>query len=391
MADKEPGFPYLEPRSGLVMTADTTTSNNSASQELIALAAWVFADDASQLTWEMLRELRLQHIAAPLLRERLPEDATAECRRAFTAMHMLDIKQEHAFSELEKLFREHGIDCCPIKGADLAWRVWPSGAFRTKCDLDIWVRREDHRKALELLASAGWKTPYHYRHRYHEAMMFKQGVVLELHFLLPNFDPAATEAMLADFKPISPYRYQLSLESNLLLLFTHSFQHRWHNGVQLLMDCGFLIRHEGAPDWNNLRRLAKACRLAPPSLLFRAFPEFFPPGAMPDEKFPPEIINTFRKLVLEAPPSNTQSAERVMGVPERFSLKWWRARLAAFRPSAVRMQTGNPRGHYGKLLVGYWRVGAKKIKLFWQFRHGSTDAALKERIDDEKRIEKFLS
>lgn len=373
-----------------MMSTDLTAAVPE-SAALRALAAWVFCDDASQLSWEALKKLRLQNIAAPLLRERLPEDVAVECKRAFTAMHMLDIKQEHAFSELQKLFREHGIDYCPIKGADLAWRVWPSRAFRTKGDLDIWVRREDHETALGLLAAAGWKTPYHYRHKHHEAMMVKQGVVLELHFLFPNFDAVATGALLEDCKTISPHRYQLSLESNLLLLFTHGFRHKWQNGIQLLLDCGFLIRHEGRPDWSKLRRLAKTCRLAPPTLLFKAFPEYFPADTMPDEEFPPEIVNTLRKLILEAPPARSQTAEKVMGAPERFSLKWWLDRLSAFRPSSVRMQTGNPRGHYGKLLVGYWQIGIKKLKLFWRFRHGSADAKLNERICDEKRIEKFLS
>ena len=382
------GGHILRPRQ--MMTTDTTTFDQ-VSPALRALAAWVFSDDASQLSWEMLKELRLENIAAPLLRERLPEDVAAECKRNFIAMHMLDIKQEHAFAELEKLFREHRIDYCPIKGADLAWRVWPSGAFRSKCDLDIWVRRENIAAALELLAAAGWKTPYHYSNKYHEAKMSKLGVVLELHSLFTNFDAAATGAMLEELEPISPQRYQLSLEGNLLLLFTHSLHHQWQNGMQLLMDCGFLIRYEGKPDWERLRCLSKKCRLAQPSLLFRAFPEFFPSETMPDEEFPTEIINTLRKLMLEEPPSMSHQAERVMVAPERFSLKWWGDRISAFRPSSVRMQTGNPRGHYGKLLVGYWQVGMKKLKMFWQFRHGNVDAALKERIDDEKRIEKFLS
>ena len=112
---------------------------------------------------------------------------------------------------------------------------------------------------------------------------------------------------------------------------------------------------------------------------------------MPEEEFPSEIVNAFRKLILEAPPPRSQLAEKVMSAPERFSFKWWLDRLSAFRPSSVRMQTGNPRGHYGKLLMGYWSLGMKKLKLFWQFRHGSTDAKLNERIRDEKRIEKFLS
>ena len=366
-------------------------AGNPGSPELGALAAWVFSNDASRLSWEMLKRLRLEHVAAPLLRERLPEDVATECKRAFTAMHMTDVKQEYALAELEKLFREHHIDFCPIKGADLAWRVWPSGALRIKCDLDIWVGSRDHATALELLAAAGWKTPYRYRHTHHDAMMLKHGVVLELHFLFPGFDADAAGALQKELRQISPHRYQLSLESNLLLLFAHSFHHQWQNGIQLLLDCGFLIRSEGRPDWERLRQLAKTCRRASPALLFKAFPEFFPPETMPAEEFPPEIIDTFRKLISEAPPTKSQQAEKSMTAPDRFSLKWWRERLAAFSPLSVRMQTGNPQGHYGKLLIGYWQIGVKKLKLFWRFRHGGTDAAIGERIRNEKRIEKFLS
>ena len=374
-----------------MMAADDKTVAKPGSPALRALAAWVFSGDASQLSWDYLKELRLENAAAPLLRERLPGEVAAECKRAFTAMHMQDIKQEFAFAELEKLFREHRIDYCPIKGADLAWRVWPSGAFRTKCDLDIWVRPEDHETVLAQLAAAGWETPYRYRHPHHDAMMQKHGVVLELHFHFPTFDTAATETVQRELKPVSPHRYQLSLESNLLLLFSHSFHHQWQNGIQLLMDCGFLIRHEGKPDWEQLRCLAKSCNLAPPSLLFKSFPDFFPSDTMPDEEFPPEIINALRRLVLEAPPTRSQQAEKVMGTPGRFSFRWWRDRLSAFRPYSVRMHTGNPRGHYGKLLIGYWKVGMEKFKLFWKFRHGSEDVRLNERIRCEKRIEKFLS
>ena len=76
-------------------------------------------------------------------------------RKLWLAHTLRDMKQEAVFRELTVLFRSNGVRFCPIKGADLAWCVYPSGALRPKCDLDILLPEQEIPQALALLKANG--------------------------------------------------------------------------------------------------------------------------------------------------------------------------------------------------------------------------------------------
>ena len=95
--------------------------------------------------------------------------------RRFMAERARSMSQQAALRELAAQFREEAIRFCPIKGADLAWRVWPEGIVRCQSDLDIWIHPEDFPKALESARRMGWEAPYAYRHTHHAPVMTRRG------------------------------------------------------------------------------------------------------------------------------------------------------------------------------------------------------------------------
>ena len=337
----------------------------------------------------ILTRWRLQAAAYYFCRNFLPPEQQEEYGAIYRARSMTDFRQEMEYRELEKLFCKHQIRFLPIKGADLAWRVYPAGALRAKCDLDILIHPDDCDAALAVLRKAQWEMPYHYRHRNHFPAMSHHNVMLELHFRLPHFPKFSDEMIWEELRRAEGSRFQLPPELNLLLLFHHSRIHRWDNGHRLLLDCGFLLKHDGVPDLKKLRALTGRLELADPELLFAAFPDFFP------ESFPADRTVTPAAKMLRgimATPGNLSIDAHavVMSVSSRFNLRWWRQRLLGLGFSPVRMATGNSSGNYGRLFRDYLRMLARKFRYFIRHRHGSDDRRFIHRLRRFELLEQKL-
>ena len=220
--------------------------------------------------------------------------------------------------------------------------------------------------------------------------MHKNHVTLELHFLLPHMKRIPNAVLWNELRPLDSFQYQPPLELNLCMLFHHARHHGWTNGIRLLLDFGFLLKAESALDWRRVDDLGERFGLSSPRLLFQAFPDFFPQEMMPPQIVEPTVSKTLRRLILQNLQPHRQMIERVMNDPDRFSFQWWRQRLKGMRPSSVRIQTKNPRGHYGRLLLGYISITDAKWKAFWRHRHSNGDSMLLQQLADEKTIEQYL-
>ena len=311
--------------------------------------------------------------------------------RSFALRRVRSMSQQAALRELAARFREEAIRFCPIKGADLAWRVWPESLVRCQSDLDLWIHPEDFPKALEAARRAGWEAPYSYVNDHHAPVMKRRDVTLELHYRLPLPETALQSGLWAELTPAGACEWRPPLELNLLLLFHHSRRHHWNNGVKLLLDSGFLVAREGAPDGARMAALTARLQIAGPEMLFLAFPELFPATAVPGASIPAETLAAFRSLILGSPCGRERSAERVMSASDRFSLAWWKERLRGLAPTNIRVATRNPRGHYGKLAMDWCRIALRKLSLFWHWRHGTEDGLLRRRLAAEERLETFFA
>lgn len=309
----------------------------------------------------------------------------------FAAFRIRGMRQQAALRELTARFQEKAIRFCTIKGADLTWRVWPSEIVRCSSDLDVWIHPEDFKKALETAHGIGWNSPYpYYRNDHHAPTMRRHDASLELHYRLPLPKTVKQDDLWAELAPGEGSERHLPLELNLLLLFHHSRGHIWNNGVKLLLDSGFLVAHEGAPDWERMKTLTAQLKIAGPEVLFSAFPELFPVSAMPVAAIPADTLSAFRSLILSAPCSYDRMVERTMSERDRFSPAWWRERLRRLSPSVIRQETRNPHGRYGQLTLDWCRIFLRKAAKFWRWRHGTKDGELLRRMEKERLLEAFL-
>jgi len=341
----------------------------------------IFAGDPAPLPPDLLRRLGIFDSCA--------EVADPLVYRQF-AVH--DVRLHGTWLKVAEGFRRRGIRFLPIKGADLAWRCYPGWLIRPMIDLDILIHPEDFDAARAILQENDWEIPYRGASSHHEAVMVRHRAPLELHFDLPGIECREIGALWSEFEAAPDGGWRLPEELNLLMLFGHSRGHRWSNGIQLLFDCAFLLKSGGAPpEWERMAQLAVRFRQHSPEILFAAFPDLFPPEFRGRGEFAPESLRLLRELLLTpAFPITRCHVERVMGGADRFSWRWWRARLKGMAPASIRRQTGNPRGQYLRLLRGYGTVMARKFREFRRFRRGIADEALKRRLAAEERLEELL-
>lgn len=217
----------------------------------------------------------------------LPDERRAEYQKTYQMRQLGAITGAQELKRLYRVLTDHDLRFVPIKGADLAYRLYPDAALRPYGDWDIWFHPDDCKRALAVLAEDGWNVPKYYSGdhesvRKSEAHHFFPHVrgrcIVEPHFMLPNFkgiDLLEMWGHTADY-PDGDGQRILSPEMNLLMLTRHAASKSYYHAQipKLLTDTAMVLKDP--VDFDVLRKLAGRWHLPYPGDLLAAFPEFFP-------------------------------------------------------------------------------------------------------------------
>ncbi|WP_167375002.1 nucleotidyltransferase domain-containing protein [Prosthecochloris sp. GSB1] len=162
-----------------------------------------------------------------------------------------------------------GIEVIPLKGIDLARRVYETIALREMSDIDILVRRGDLGRMDSILVDHGFRPlqafggplleeGHHLRYRHADA-----GAIIEVHWNL--MDPA--DRIVVDIDALweragtvdgsAGRRRELSFEDLLLYLAVHLANHTFSLGLRGLYDMAAVIHVFGDTiDWSRLLKTA---------------------------------------------------------------------------------------------------------------------------------------
>lgn len=242
------------------------------------------------------------------LYEVLPEEKRAAYQKIYQSRKMKAIMGEQELSRLYKVLAAHELGFVPVKGADLAYRLYPDAALRSYRDWDIWFHPDDCERALAVLAEDGWKVPESYSEN-HEAVR-SRGVAhhfsphvrgqykIEPHFKLANFEGIDLYEMWENTVeyPAGEGQRVLSPEMNLLMLARHAATKSYYHAQipKLLTDAAIVLKEN--VDFAALRELGVRWHLPDPCDLFAAFPEFFPEEMIRAFGADQEKTNKFRRL-----------------------------------------------------------------------------------------------
>ena len=242
------------------------------------------------------------------LYEVLPKERLAEYQKIYQARQVKAMMGGQELNRLYHVLASHGLRFVPIKGADLAYRLYPDAALRAYGDWDIWFHPDDCERALAVLAEDGWTVPEQYSNdheavrktaRHHFSPHRRGMYMLEPHFSLANFESIDLHEMWEHTVeyPDGDGQRVLSPEMNLLMLARHaSSQSYYHAQIpKLLTDAAMVIQKEKV-NFEALRELADNWHIPYPGDLLAAFPEFFGTEAIESFGADPAKSKGFRKL-----------------------------------------------------------------------------------------------
>lgn len=242
------------------------------------------------------------------LHDVLPEEKRTEYQKIYQAWQVKAIMGGQELKRLYRVLASHGLRFVPVKGADLAYRLFPDTALRGFIDWDIWFHPDDCERAFEVLKEDGWKIPALYSNEHdgvlkttahHFSPHVRGKYSVEPHFTLSNFqgiDPLEMWSETVEC-PGGDGQRVLSPEMNLLMLARHAASKSYYH-VQLpklLTDAAVVMQKETI-DFARLRSMAERWHLPYPGDLLAAFPEFFRPDMIAEFGADPEKTAAFRRL-----------------------------------------------------------------------------------------------
>lgn len=169
-------------------------------------------------------------------------------------------------NKIYEVFEEEKIAYVPLKGAVIR-ELYPEAWMRTSCDIDILVRKEEIKRAKDILISR-----LNYRvvkKNYHDiAMLSPDNHILELHFrLLENEEKM--DRMLSkvwDYvKPVEEGKYQYAMTNEYLLF--HSYAHMLYHfinggcGIRYVLDA-WILEHKLSLDHEILYKFLEVCEMS---------------------------------------------------------------------------------------------------------------------------------
>ena len=128
------------------------------------------AEHAQGLTdadWQVLDGLAEDHRLQPFLHGRhgrgeiagIPDSIAHRWQEATRANAVTMLSQRRALLQAVDTLGVEGIGCVALKGAALAWTVWPNPAERQMRDIDVLVAEAKAAEAYTALRAAGWQAP----------------------------------------------------------------------------------------------------------------------------------------------------------------------------------------------------------------------------------------
>lgn len=318
------------------------------------------------------------------LHDVLPDAKRTAYQKLYQARQVKAMMGAQELKRLYHVLSAHDLRFIPIKGADLAYRLYPDAALRVFGDWDIWFHPDDCERALAVLAEDGWKIPAHYSDRddaafktcdHHFSPHVRGQEVLEPHDTLANFsgiDPHEMWEYTVE-SPAGDGQRVLSSEMNLLMLTRHAASKSYYHAQipKLLTDAAMVMRQN--VDFLRLRELAGRWHLPYPGDLLAAFPEFFPEETIRKFEANPAKAADFRAIFEMR--GRLGEPKTVALLLSRFEVMGqvagsMREKIRTLTPERIRLIYRLPkRGAYGRVAWAYlcyfWTRGCRAIDWMW--------------------------
>ncbi len=303
------------------------------------------------------------------------------CRNQYRFGAMQDLKFAAAYSDMQKIFEAEAVDFIPVKGmALIRQKVYPDGALRLHCDMDILLRSEKEcRRAFDILKQHGWRYSGQQEFYQHIPALYKKGLSIELHHHLPSVDD---ENKIAGFwsdiaVPVSGREYSFPKEFHFAVAMAHCCNHHdWEYGARFLLDAGVLSADEKF-DWEKCFGFCHEFGIGKPELLVSAFPEVFDVDKRVDDR-----LNILRGRMLG---DFIPFVALEVNAKDRFSWEWIRRHAESMSFSRLRGRYNAEKAPWYKMMQIVLLDFLHKFRTFCRYFFSSSLAKERKSASDECR------
>lgn len=188
----------------------------------------------------------------------LPENYRNKMYDIFLATSVFSVKQEQEAERIIKCLNENKIWHLMTKGYIIK-NYYANKELRTMGDIDIFVKKEDFQRTINILKKEGYQVTDSY---FNEVSFDKNGVHFEIHDNLLNENLGNDyeygeyfEKLSKNAKLINDYTYEFDTNDHLIYLIAHIAKHFYNEGcgIRMIMDVAVYIKYfEYELDWNYL-------------------------------------------------------------------------------------------------------------------------------------------
>ena len=197
------------------------------------------------ITSAMVSTARRHRIHLLLAAAARPQDPSSEVATALRSelrtAEMIEMMRERTLRRLLEQFSSAGIEALLLKGAGLAYTLYPSACLRPREDADVLIRRADLGTAERSLTAAGWvrsaepdaelaSTQRHYDLAGAGAAAFTERLDLHWKIAIPQLfaDAVTVEELMSRSLPVTalgPTARTLSIADALFVACVHRVAH----------------------------------------------------------------------------------------------------------------------------------------------------------------------
>jgi len=236
------------------------------------------------IDWPYLIETSSRHGLSPLLYkhfesnhiEEAPKEILDRLRDCFRKNLLWNLARTRELLRLIDLFNHEGIQAIPYKGPVLSVMAYGDISLRQFVDLDIFVRRDEVKRAREMLSSEGYPTDFtltprqegiHLRSKCEYSFFHpEKRIVLEVQWeVVPRYFsvPMETGEFFNRLKPVSLSGREVMTfcpEDLMIILCIHGGKHGWER-LAWICDLANLIETHREIGWEDILRQADQMRI----------------------------------------------------------------------------------------------------------------------------------
>ena len=204
-----------------------------------------------ELLYSMASAHDIAHIVGGFLAKTgdLADDTPSkQFQKAVNVSRFRYVQMENALSCVASLLEEGEIPFIPLKGAVIRY-LYPDPALRSSCDIDILVKKEDLKRAVQLLAEKGGYTVQRQGTAHDISLFSVDRVHIELHYDLMDMDERMASALGDPWQSACPkegkrFLYVFSQEMLVTYHIVHMAKHFVFGGcgIRPLLDLHILHR-----------------------------------------------------------------------------------------------------------------------------------------------------